>query len=584
MMSNNISAFKQHLWSLFQSYSYIASGGVRGGQPARRLSESGYRAIMSLLANINVINRFFLAEDEITKRESLKRIESERFRDEVWDEMISAGERLLDFVSGGTKTVGQEEEEEADLVLSAAYDYHVMRPSFGHKTISWDVLSAVLLLRLSTSLHLRVGECVLQECRETLNPSTWLLPAQSSCEAPRVAYSVSVSLQNERDSCSDRVSPATNSMRLSLTNSKRLAPQCSPTSVNSLTCSRSKTSVDDKAPVSAVDVPAEKMPLTSLSLLDRCRPQSKEACEPSGVVMSRVAVPSYAPVGAGTATRFVDSSGERRAINKSIITDAGPHQSSPPPRPKQSSAAIPVASWLARIGSVKWKQAPIGIKELRQRLARGDEDQSEKIDANALFTESRRDVVSPSMQTILEMWSSDDLSRSSLPLDAASEACCVQYDDESNQRYNEGRRQASHCLGPLPAASFSPSPSPEPILGAKVIVAAVTAETQDVSYPPVGKHTCTFKKKVLASDNAHDGSLRQCVRVSHAHGPIACGRPTGPQEAPQAKPFTLLPAKAGVSKQPMPPPSPSRRALSCVARGQRPVQPIVPRTRAPLTG
>ncbi|RNF03216.1 hypothetical protein TraAM80_05896 [Trypanosoma rangeli] len=583
-MSNNISAFKQHLWSLFQSYSYIASGGVRGGPPARRLSESGYRAIMSLLANINVINRFFLAEDEITKRESVKRMESERFTDEVWDEMISAGERLLDSVSGGTKTVAQEEEEEADLVPSAAYDYHVMRPSFEHKTISWEVLNAVLLLRLSNSLHLHVGEYVLQECRETLNPSAWLLPARSSCEAPRLTDSVSVSFQNERDSCSDRVSPETNSMPLSLTNAMRPVTQCSPTTVNSPTCSRSKASVDDKAPVNAVDVPAEKVLLTSLSLLERRRPQSKGACELSGAVMGRVAVPSSAPVGDGTATRFVDSFGERRDIKKSILTDAGPHQSSPPPRPKQSSAAIPIVSWSARIGSVKWKQAPVGIKELRQRLARGGEDQSERIDAHALFTESRRDVVSPSMETALEMWSTDDLSRSSLPLDAAFEACCVRYDDESNQRYNEGTQQALQCLGPFPEASFSPSPSPKPIPGAKVIVAAVTSETQDVSYPPVGKHTYVSKKKVLASDNAHDGSLRQCVQVGHAHGAIACGRPTGPQEAPQPKPFTLLPAKGGVSKQPMPPPSPSRRALSRVTRGQCPVQPIVPRTRAPLTG
>ncbi|PWU98038.1 hypothetical protein C4B63_13g305 [Trypanosoma cruzi] len=61
MTSNDINAFKQYLWSLFQSYSYIPSGGGNGGPPARRLSESGYRAVISLVATADVMSRFFLA-------------------------------------------------------------------------------------------------------------------------------------------------------------------------------------------------------------------------------------------------------------------------------------------------------------------------------------------------------------------------------------------------------------------------------------------------------------------------------------------------------------------------------------------
>ncbi|RNF09821.1 uncharacterized protein Tco025E_06928 [Trypanosoma conorhini] len=581
MASNDINAFKQHLWSLFQSYSYISGGGGKGDPPARQLSESGYRAVMSLLADIEVINRFFTAEDEITQRESLTRMGSERFRDELWEEMLSAGERLLASASGGTKVIAQEEREEAeaDLALTADYDYHVMRPSFGHKTITWDVFHAVLLLRLSNSLHLRAGEYVLQECREALHPSAWLLPARGSCELPRCADSAPDTSPNGQESCSDKAGPAKTAMRLTFASAKGSAPQCSPTSVNSLTCSVSKTSADDKAPVGAVDVHADQVPQTSLSFLGLHRLRDKETCEQPGA-----AVPPSPPAGTNMPFCFVDSIGGRTDVTKGILAGAGPHQSSPPPRPKPSSMAVPIFSCPARAGSAKWGQVTVEIKRLRQRLARGDEGHPEKNGADALLTDSRKSAVSPSLETTLDMWNTAHVSKSILPLDAASEASPARCDEEASQRYKERCRQASRCLGPAPAASLSPSPSPEPTIGAKAIIASPNAGMQDDPHPPLGERACASEKKLPAADNAHDGNLRRCVQVSHANEPIACGRSTDLREAPRPRLVALLPPESGMRKQRMPPPSPSRRALSRVASGRRPVQPIVPRTRAPLKG
>ncbi|EKF27664.1 hypothetical protein MOQ_008604 [Trypanosoma cruzi marinkellei] len=586
MTSNDINAFRQHLWSLFQSYSYIPSGGGNGGPLARRLSESGYRAVISLVATTDVMSRFFLAEDEITQRECLKRLDSERFREEVWEEMISAEERLRDCAGGVNEDAGKEEAElgELDVAISTDYDYHIIRPSLGHKTISWNIFIAVLLLRLSNSLHLRIEDHMLRGCREALHPSAQLLPAQGSRVASKVDDFASFLSQVKRRSCIDAEQPATTVTRSALEDHARdPAPRRSSASGNFFTSVRIKTSLHDKAPGSGVEVAAEVMQPTFLSPSESRGMRTDDARGRLEQVAGSVGGPSSATVGVGTAAHRMKQRGACMEVKSGIPNDEHPHQSSPPPRPKHSSMMVPTISRPGCIGSARGRNVPIDVMKLHQRLTRGKENRLEETGGDALFRGSREGMTRSSLETTLEVWNTAQMKGNIRSANTGSEVCHTRHDEEIIQSDDERCRPASRCS--FVASSCSPSPNREQVRGAKKILVPLPTNLKDVPLCSLGKEPSFCKENTPALVNALDGTLRQRKQIAAAKGPIACGGTTGSKEAPQQKPLELLSPQRGARRKPGPPLSPSNRALSRTARGQRTVQPIVPRTRAlPVDG
>ncbi|RNF23873.1 hypothetical protein TcG_01226 [Trypanosoma cruzi] len=582
MTSNDINAFKQYLWSLFQSYSYIPSGGGNGGPPARRLSESGYRAVISLVATADVMSRFFLAVGEITQRECLKRMDSERFREEVWEEMISAEERLRDCAGGVTEEAGNKEVElgELDVAISTDYDYHIMRPSLGQKTIGWNIFIAVLLLRLSNSLHLRIEDHILRGCQEALHPLARLLSVQGSCVASKVDGFASYLSQVERRPCIDKERPAATVMRFALEEHARdPAPRRSSASGSFFTSARIKTSLHDKASGSGVEVAAEVMQPTFVSPFERRRMRNVDALGRLEQFAGSVGGPSSATVGAGTAAHRLKPRCERMDVKNSIPNDEHPHQSSPPPRPKHSSMTVPAVSRPGCIGSARGRNVPIEVMKLHQRLTRGNKNRLEETGGDALFRGSRGSMKRSSLETTLEVWNSTHMKGNIPSADTGSEVYHARHDEEINKSDDERCRPAAHCS--FLASSCSPSPNREQIRGAKKILAPLGTNLQDGPSCSLGEGPSLCKENIPAAVSALDGTLRQRKQIGAAKGTIACGEPTGPKEAPQQKPIELPSSQRGTRKQPGPPLSPSNRALSRTARGQRPVQPIVSPTRAP---
>ncbi|EKF99029.1 hypothetical protein TCSYLVIO_010064 [Trypanosoma cruzi] len=468
MTSNDINAFKQYLWSLFQSYSYIPSGGGNGGPPARRLSESGYRAVISLVATADVMSRFFLAEGEITQRECLKRMDSERFREEVWEEMISAEERLRDCAGGVTEEAGNKEVElgELDVAISTDYDYHIMRPSLGQKTIGWNIFIAVLLLRLSNSLHLRIEDQILRGCQEALHPLARLLSVQGSCVASKVDGFASYLSQVERRPCIDKERPAATVMRFALEEHARdPAPRRSSASGSFFTSARIKTSLHDKASGSGVEVAAEVMQPTFVSPFERRRMRNVDALGRLEQFAGSVGGPSSATVGAGTAAHRLKPRCERMDVKNSIPSDEHPHQSSPPPRPKHSSMTVPAVSRPGCIGSARGRNVPIEVMKLHQRLTRGNKNRLEETGGDALFRGSRGSMKRSSLETTLEVWNSTHMKGNIPSADTGSEVYHARHDEEINKSDDERCRPAAHCS--FLASSCSPSPNREQIRGAK---------------------------------------------------------------------------------------------------------------------
>ncbi|KAF8289000.1 hypothetical protein TcBrA4_0004640 [Trypanosoma cruzi] len=247
MTSNDINAFKQYLCHSFSRTPTSPSGGRNGGPPARRLQREWLPRRHFVGCNCRRYESLFLAEGEITQRECLKRMDSERFREEVWEEMISAEN------GSGTVPVWSPKKLEIRKWNWGNSTWHLNGLRLSHhaaifraKTIGWNIFIAVLLLRLSNSLHLRIETTYCGGAKSTTSLGA-VLSVQGSCVASKVDGFASYLSQVERRPVSTKKDPQQPSCVSLWRSMPNPAPRRSSASGSFFTSARIKTSLHDKA-------------------------------------------------------------------------------------------------------------------------------------------------------------------------------------------------------------------------------------------------------------------------------------------------------------------------------------------------
>ncbi|KEG07919.1 hypothetical protein DQ04_08471000 [Trypanosoma grayi] len=286
----------------------------------------------------------------------------------------------------------------------------------------------------------------------------------------------------------------------------------------------------------------------------------------------------------------------RRSTGGVAMTDAVLPRSSPPPRPKQS-ATVPLttASSIPSRTAAVWTggRRRVDVDQLRQRLASCDV-------ANMSLLDSRGWANSPSVATPLEK-------ENCVPgtakvgvhaTDPCSEAYYARYDAEVNRRYNESR--ASRGWEPdatiEPSSSSSPSPKVPQQGGVQRILAPVAANLPQQMFLPPGEEVSPHSNSNVSTVAVvrhwyHDGDDNAEGRSTQGRIIAVDAVRLSQKEPICAPPLPLLLSPPPLQHQttrlrgrPLPPQSPSRRAISRVQQGQpRHVEPVVPRTRAPPT-
>ncbi|KAH9578341.1 hypothetical protein LSM04_003123 [Trypanosoma melophagium] len=648
-MQNDISGFRELLWSLFNSYSYVPSNrtGRKGTFPTRRLSENGYRAIMSSLSTIDVLRRFFFEEDEISLLNAQKRLESEKFKEEMWGEALHASALLLDCTDTVLDIDGLKEEdregkvnnkekdkEEINPMFDIGYDYDVMQPSSDHSTISWTVFNSVLLLRFSSAFHFRIGEELLEECKDSLQPLVWLVPSPPQGETLKP-------IDKSKSSSMDHKRPTTTSILLSpLENEKeRLNPR-SNTSKSSVqgpsgSCSISvippaalanfRTSsggslndVECTAVCSGNDInPDVQLPLfpvsksfparnhrneevkviskdlgvsTLLAGPGRCikntnKMTTKGLCNKertSSAFSSLTSTKAKSRNTGGLKSQESYTSGETKQTSDNaplIMKDSLLARSSPPPRSrlrKMSGNVISISNIEKRVAT--GKGIPIDITKLRQKLAKQDEDCFEWSVGESFHSAASHDAPeSPSLAVLAEAFA--NIPRTTTT-QKETEAYRARYDAKVNERYNAHNQSTLHPWKPLTAPS-PPSPSPSPNVKEMewekkwIVVPVIEEQSREASM-------CKVKTTVEVIKDYPKNSI---MKSTEKREEIKQSEPPTHVEVHKKQSIEFVQQPRKIRGRPLPPPqSPSRRALSRVLCGPRPpVQPVVPRTRGPPT-